>query len=217
VDELGPLEGRLLHFRCQLGLDTLDIARLHPTVEVIGLDASRPSIERAISLAAELKLSDRATFAVTDVDRLAEVDVLDGQTFNVVYTGKGALSRVPDLDQWAEVVRDLLVPDGFLYISEYHPVIETLDNEQPVPVFDYFHSGPFEDDAGYWWIQPMARVLTALIRAGFHLQVVHEWDEADQPIRPWLVKGSDGRWHWPDAAPGTLPVMYSVKALRPPR
>jgi SAM-dependent methyltransferase len=217
VDELGPLEGRLLHFQCQLGLDTLDIARLHPTVEVVGLDASRPSIERAISLAAELKLADRATFAVADVDRLAEVEVLAGQTFDVVYTGKGALSRVPDLDQWAEVVRDLLAPDGFLYISEYHPVIETLDDEQPVPALDYFHTGPCEDEAGYRWIQPVARVLTALIRAGFHLQVFHEWDEADQPIRRWLVEGSDRRWHWPAGTTGVLPVMYSLKALPPVR
>jgi SAM-dependent methyltransferase len=210
VAELGPLEGRLLHLQCQMGLDTLDIARLHPTVQVIGLDASGPAIEAARLLAVELKLADRAAFTVAEVERFA--DVLGHETFDVVYAGKGALSRVPDLDRWAEAVSGLLAPDGFLFICEYHPAIDVLDDDQPVPAHDYLHTGPCVEDDGYRWIQPVARVLTALIRARFHIQVFQEWDEVDQPIRSWLVQGADGRWHWP-ATTGTLPLMYSVKAL----
>jgi SAM-dependent methyltransferase len=212
VAEFGPLEGRLLHLQCQLGLDTLDIARLHPTVEVMGLDPSEAAIKQATRLAAELKLDQRAEFAVADAERFPAV--VGQRTFDVVYAGKGALSGVPDLDEWAEAVRKLLKPDGFLYISEYHPVVEVLSDDEPVPALDYFHTGPCIAEEGYTWIQPVARVLSALIRARFHLQFFHEWDYADQPIRPWLVQGPDHRWRWPGGN-GSLPLMYSVKALLP--
>jgi SAM-dependent methyltransferase len=210
VAEFGPLEGRLLHLQCQEGLDTLDIARLHPTVEVVGLDASETAVRQAIQLAAELKLEDRAEFAVADAEQWPAV--VGPRTFDVIYAGKGALSWVPDLDEWSEAVRTLLAPAGFLYISEYHPVVDVLGDQQPVPVLDYFRTGPCIEPEGYRWIQPIARVLSALIRARFHLQFFHEWDYADQPIRPWLVEGPDRRWRWPEGQ-GRLPLMYSVKAL----
>jgi SAM-dependent methyltransferase len=204
VQELGPLEGRLLHLGCGRGLDTLDIARLHPTVEVTGVDPSPANIALAAELATELKLEDRARFTGT---------LPQQQTFGVVYTGKGAVSRLPDLDEWAEMVRGFLAPDGFLYVSEYHPVMEVMAHNEPVPILDYFTSGPCVEDTRYRWIQPLAPVLTALIRAGMHLQLFHEWDYSDEPTRPWLVRGAGGYWRWP--GPGSLPLMYSVKAWPP--
>jgi SAM-dependent methyltransferase len=208
VEEIGPLDGPVLHLQCQSGLDSLDIARLHPTAQVTGLDPSPSAIGLAVRLAEEMKLQDRARFVVGPIYR--SVDLLEHQTFDVVYTGKGAMLRLPDIDQWAEMVRDLLVGGGFLYLSEYHPVAEVLATDQPVPTLDYFS---FEDSARSLWLQPISRVLTALVRAGLRLQLFHEWDYTSNPTYGWLTQGPDRYWRWP--GPGTLPLMYSLKAVRP--
>ncbi len=49
------------------------------------------------------------------------VEALGGQTFDVVYTGVGAINWLPNLDRWAEVVADLVEPGGIFYLYEVHP------------------------------------------------------------------------------------------------
>ncbi|MDQ1428399.1 MAG: hypothetical protein QOK39_1875 [Acidimicrobiaceae bacterium] len=230
VDELGPLDGRrLVHLQCHFGLDSLDIARLHPTVTVTGLDFSAPAVAAATDLAAEIRLGDRARFVLGDVYHAP--DVLGGEAFDVVYTGKGALLWLPDLGRWAEVVRDLLAPGGFLYLCEFHPIADVLGHDEPVPVRDYFSTEPLiYDEPGsyvdptlatihnvsYEWQHPISRVLTALIGAGLQIELFHEWDFTLNPGTRYLVErvGRRGRT-WP--GPGSLPLMYSLKAMRPVR
>jgi SAM-dependent methyltransferase len=228
VPELGPLDGlALVHLQCHFGLDTLDIARMHPTVAVTGLDFSAPAIDAAVQLAAEVRLADRARFVVSDVYRATEV--LGDERFDVVYTGKGALGWLPDLDGWAKVVRDLLAPGGFLYLCEFHPIMGVLADKEPVLVYDYFATAPmiFEEagsyatpeastvhNTGYWWQHPIGRVITALLGVGLRLEFFHEWDYMIHELHPWLVLGEDGRIRWPEGS-GTLPLMYSLKAIRP--
>ena len=88
VDELGPLEGRLLHLQSGSGLDSLDIARLHPTVCVTGLDDAPHEVEAATQLASEVRLAHRARFVYAGL--FHAIDVLEHQRFDVIYTGKGA-------------------------------------------------------------------------------------------------------------------------------
>jgi len=228
VAELGPLDGlRLLHLQCHFGLDTLDIARLHPTVSVTGLDFSGPAIEAAARLADEVRLADRARFVLSDVYRAGEV--LGDERFDVVYTGKGALMWLPDLEQWASVVRNLLAPGGFLYVNEFHPVSMVLGQDVPLPEHDYFATSPeiYQGSGSYAepdaptvnnvsceWQHPIGRVLTALLGAGLQLEFFHEWDYMIHDLHKWLEKGPDGRIRWP-AGGGSLPLMYSLKAIRP--
>jgi SAM-dependent methyltransferase len=228
VDELGPLDGmRLVHLQCHFGLDTLDIARLHPTVEVIGVDFSAPAIAAARQLAAEVRLEGRSEFVCADVYH--SVAAVAGRRFDVVYTGKGALNWLPDLDRWAAVVHDLLAPGGLLYLSEFHPVASSMADDQPVPGYDYFsteelrfeEAGTYADRAAttehnttFEWIHPISRVITAVLRAGLVLELLHEWDFTLFDQFPYLVRGPDGRRRWP--GPGTLPLMYSLKARRHP-
>jgi SAM-dependent methyltransferase len=176
-------------------------------------------------LAAEVRLAARARFVVADVYRAAEV--LGGERFDVVYTGKGSLLWLPDLDRWASVVHDLLEPGGFLYISEFHPVANVLDTDHPGPIYDYFTTEPLmAGDPGTYadaeavvtsttcheWQRPLSRVITAVLGAGFQLEFFHEWDFTLYDELRYLVKGADGRRRWP--GPGTLPLMYSLKAIR---
>ncbi len=137
VDELGALGGlRLAHLQCHFGLDTLDLVRMHPTLDAVGLDFSGPAIEAAQTLAGEVGLAGRARFVHADVHGAASV--LGASAFDVVYTGKGALCWLPDLRQWAEQCALLLRPGGWLYVCEFHPVGYCLDERSPMVKYDYF-------------------------------------------------------------------------------
>ena len=211
IDELGPLDGmRVLHLQCHLGLEALDLARIHPTVRVTGLDSSAPAVDAAARLAGEVRLADRARFVVGDVHHAGEV--LGGERFDVVYTGKGALSLLPDVDHWASVVHDLLEPGGFLYLNEVHPVANVLADDRPLPEHDYFATAPLAMRTTAQWQHPIARVLTAVLGAGLQIELFHEWGFSLLDRFGYLVAGDDGARRWP--GPGTLPLMYSLKAIR---
>jgi SAM-dependent methyltransferase len=116
VAEVGEVGGKsLLHLQCHFGIDTLSWARLG--ARVTGADFSHRAIELARSIAAELDLD--ATFVRSDLYDLPSV--LDGQ-FDVVYTSRGVLGWLPDLERWAAVVAHFLRPGGVFYITEIHPV-----------------------------------------------------------------------------------------------
>jgi SAM-dependent methyltransferase len=227
VDELGPLGGlRLVHLQCHFGLDTLDLVRSHPTLQAVGLDFSPPAIEAATALAVELGLADRARFVESTVFEAAQV--LPAESFDVVYTGKGALIWLPDLRSWAETCARLLRPGGWLYVAEFHPVANCLGEREPQIVADYFSSETLAyDDPGtyadrsaptvhtrrYEWQHPISRVIEALLGAGLHLRFFHEWDCTVAQQFQWLERGSDGLWRWPGAV--GLPLMFSLKAQKP--
>lgn len=141
VDELGALgDLELVHLQCHFGLDTLDLARQHPTLRVTGLDFSAPAIDAARALAGEIGVAARARFVHAEV--ADAVSVLGAGAFDVVYTGKGSLNWLPDLGEWASVVHGLLKPGGRLYLVEFHPVASVLGEESPEPVLDYFSTEP---------------------------------------------------------------------------
>ena len=96
----------LVHLQCHIGTDTLSWARRG--ARVVGLDFSEPAIESARALADEIGLADRSEFVHADV--FDAVEALGGRTFDVVYTGIGALSWLPDIDKWAEVAAALVKP-----------------------------------------------------------------------------------------------------------
>jgi SAM-dependent methyltransferase len=227
VGELGALGGcRLLHLQCHFGLDTMDLVRLHPTLRAVGLDFSAPAIAAAAQLAGELDLADRVSFVQADVrDAVA---TLGSAQFDVVYTGKGALCWLPDLNQWAADCSRLLRPGGWLYVCEFHPVGSCLDYAEPTIKYDYFDNeaiedqtpGTYADEAAptrhnlsYEWQHSLAQVFDGILGAGLELRFFHEWDHTLFGLTNWLVKGEDGRYRWPGA--GKLPLMYSLKAQKP--
>jgi SAM-dependent methyltransferase len=228
VEELGALgERRLLHLQCHFGLDTLDLVRLHPTLEAVGLDFSGPAIAQAHALARELDLDKRAHFVQADV--YDAVETLGRHSFDVLYTGKGALCWLPDLRLWAEQCAGLLKPGGWLYLSEFHPTVFAFEAEHPSVGGDYFAvdaiavewSGSYADwhaptlnNLSYQWPHALPQILGAILGAGFELRFFHEWDYAVCELFKWLVKKDHRRYEWP--GPGKLPLMYSLKAQKRP-
>jgi SAM-dependent methyltransferase len=229
VDELGPLGGlRLAHLQCHFGLDTLDLVRLHPDLTAVGLDFSAPAVSAATSLAEELQLSDRARFVEADV--LEAASVLGRSSFDVVYTGKGALCWLPDLHRWASECWEILRPGGWLYVAEFHPVGYALAEDGPTLADDYFRTEPWAEEAVgtyadpsaatlrnlcYCWNHPLPQLLGALLDRGFLLRFFHEWDYTLFELNRWLRKGDDGRYRGPPDMAGRLPLMYSLKAFKP--
>ena len=54
--------------------------------------------------------------------------VLPPGSFDLVYTGVGALTWLPDIRRWGRVVADLLRPGGRLFIRDGHPMLFTTED-----------------------------------------------------------------------------------------
>ena len=231
--DLGDLRGAaLLHLQCHLGTETVAFAA--KGARVTGLDFSGESIARARGLAADRGLE--IDYVEADVhDARAAVD---GE-FDIVYTGKGSLCYLPDLDRWAGVVRDLLKPGGALYVVEFHPLLYSLgvvpvgdeggDGEELTLRGDYLGGGePEERDAtrtytdgpplaegtaSYEWRHDIGEVVTALTGAGLRIDRVREDDRLPWPRWSSMRQGDDGWFALPAGAP-RIPLFYAVKAIR---
>jgi SAM-dependent methyltransferase len=224
VSEVGDVSGKdLLHLQCHFGMDTLSWARRG--ARVAGLDFSAPAVEAARSLAAELGLE--ALFVQSDVYEAAEA--LGGRSFDVVYTGRGALNWLPDLGRWAGVVAALVRPGGFLYLSEFHPFTEVFGDDDLTVERDYFHSrepdiwdepGTYadpeaetENNLTYEWRHPLGEVVSAVASAGLSVELLHEQDYTVFPRWPFLEKSGLDAYRQPEGAP-RLPLMYSLRARK---
>ena len=230
--EVGDVDGlRLAHLQCHFGLDTLSWARAGASV--VGLDFSQPAVEAATALAGETGLDGR--FVQADV--YDAVAALSGERFDVVYTGRGALNWLPDLERWAGIVADLLVDDGLLYLSEFHPVSWVFADEDRTVAYDYFHNpegetfddgetGSYADmdakttnNATLEWAHTLADVVTAVLGAGLRLELLSEHDYTLFPRFPDLVEDRELLsagvvYGHPEGSP-RLPLMYSLGARRP--
>lgn len=219
--ELGSVEGRtLLHLQCHFGLDTLSWARRGAVVT--GIDFSEPAIEAARKIARHADIP--ATFEVCDVYETAAT--LD-RTFDIVYTGLGALCWIPDLDAWAREIVRLLVPGGTFYMSEFHPFTDVFGEDDLVVTESYFDDGrPFRDETSgtysdrsaktsnnlsYSWTHPLSRVITALLKVGLTLDSLAEHEYTVFPRFSALsaAPGTD-IFRFPDDHP-RLPMMYSIR------
>lgn len=131
---------RAIHLQCAGGTDTLSLWN-RGAREVVGVDISDRMIEVARRKAEAIGAN--AHWLRSDV--LETPHELDG-TADLVYTGRGALCWIMDLEAWAGVVARLLKPGGHLYVFEGHPFCWIWDLSASElrldPVYgDYFASG----------------------------------------------------------------------------
>ncbi|MFJ6568888.1 class I SAM-dependent methyltransferase [Streptomyces sp. NPDC091292] len=227
--EVGDVTGRsLLHLQCHIGLDTLSWAR-HGAARVVGLDFSEPAVDAARELAAGLGIGqDRATFVAADVYDAA--DAVPDPSYDIVYTGVGALCWLPDIRRWAETAASLVAPGGFLYLAEFHPLCDVLDDSTGSRVVhDYFARDAWVDETpgsytdfdaptvhnrSVEWQHPIGEVVSALAAAGLRLDFLHEHDFTLFERFGALEPSGDGRYAFPADRP-RIPLMYSLKATRP--
>ena len=221
-EEVGRVAGKsLLHLQCHFGLDTLSWARL---------DFSGEAVREGGALAAAAGL--RAEFVRANV--YDAVEALPARTFDVVYTGKGALNWLPDMEAWASVAARLVAPGGLLYLFEFHPFGDVFDDESPDALrirYPYFpRTEPlFFDDPGsytdgeaktvhndsYEWSHTMGSIVTAIAQAGLAIEFLHEFDHLCWQQLSWMAPGEEpGTWVLPEHRE-SVPLMYSIRARKP--
>jgi len=230
LPRLGDVHGlRGVHLQCHIGTDTLSVARLG--ARMTGLDFSPASLEQARRLA-ELTGSD-VDFVEADVHDA--VDVLGAGSFDLVFTGVGALCWLPSVDRWAQVVAGLLRPGGRLFIREGHPVLWALDYERmdDLLVLDYPYvetDEPFvETDPGTYvttdatfvsnethsWNHGLGEIITAVLGAGLTLTSFVEHDSVPWEALPGqMEKQPDGEWRLKERR-WRMPLSYTLTAVKP--
>jgi SAM-dependent methyltransferase len=146
---------------------------------------------------AQIALAQRKADAASLDVRFVAADVyalpaeLQSATFDLVFTGGGALVWLPDIERWAGVVAAALRPGGRLILHEEHPLASCLWLEDGKLVLeeDYFaRSQPFyntgwrhfaggeaaqETKAEFQW--PLGDIVTALARAGMRIEQLEEF------------------------------------------
>jgi SAM-dependent methyltransferase len=225
IEEVGDVRGQdLLHLQCHFGLDTLSWARLG--ARVTGADFSPAAIDLARRLAAELEIDAR--FVCSELGRLP--DALEGD-FDVVYTSRGVLGWLPDLERWARVIAHFLRPGGRFYVTEIHPVAQVLDDDEGVTElrvrYPYFarpealrfpvkgsYAEPDADVKAEWehaWVHDLGEIVTRLAAAGLRIEFLHEHPWVEWSL-PFLEPAEDGTWRLPERVEGELPLSFSLLA-----
>jgi len=231
LPRLGDLHGlRGLHLQCHIGTDTLSLQRLG--AEMVGLDFSAAALAEARRLA-EIT---NTVIEYVQADAYDAPAALDGRTFDLVFTGVGAICWLPDIRRWAQVVSELLVPGGRLFIREGHPVLWSLedsrDDDLLVLKYPYFeHTEPFVDDVdgtyvdrdahfkhnvNHSWNHGLGEIVSALLDAGLQLTMLVEHDSVPWEALPGqMERTSDlGEWRLADR-PERLPHSYTLQAIKP--
>ncbi len=230
IEEMGSVEGKsLLHMQCHIGTDTLSWAR--EGARVTGLDFSPNAIIEAERFADILGFDD-ARFVVSRVSDA--VETLDGEQFDIIYTGRGALCWLPNLKQWARVCAALLRPGGTLYLEESTPTVNILDSEEGpdgprlVPKYDLFNEGPISEigEGSYadpdWsgerithcWEYRYDTIINALIEGGFRIDFLNERDELFFAPWPEFFEPSGPNYWRLKEGQVPIPLSFTLKATR---
>lgn len=211
---LGDISGlKCAHLQCHIGTDTLSLARLG-AISVTGLDFSSASLNEARKLAAATKGTGGERLAFVEASVYDSLDVLEPGTFDLVFTGIGALCWIPSVEKWAAVISGLLKPGGRLFIREGHPVLWSLDDEnerelvikgpyfeQPEPrMFDL--NGTYVDTGGYEFKASksaefnhgIGEIIQALINSGMRISGMVEHQSVPWPALPGQMSADDQGW-----------------------
>jgi SAM-dependent methyltransferase len=182
----GQVRGlNMLHLQCATGEDTLSWAVLGARAS--GADISEAQINLARHKAAEAGLP--VDFYAADVyDLPAE---LRSASFDLVFTGGGALVWLPDLARWAESVAACLKPGGRLLLLDEHPLANCLrlEDDRLVQEEDYFARnrawvgtgwGHFQGGEGaqetkYEFAWPLGDVVSAVAQSGLIVEHLEEF------------------------------------------
>jgi SAM-dependent methyltransferase len=229
---LGDVAGLTgIHLQCHIGTDTLSLARLG--ARMTGLDLSPVSLQHARQLATDAG----ADIDYVEADTYSAVAAVGGRTFDLVYTGIGALCWLPDIDRWAGVVDDLLSPGGRLFLREGHPMMWAIDETRTDVLavgYPYFESDePWDDEEpgtyvetdvefvhnrAISWNHGLGETVTALLTRGFEVTGLVEHRSVPWDALPgrMVCDGEFDEWRLAEHA-DRLPLTYTLQARKAAR
>jgi len=195
LEKIAPGLHRGIHLQCAAGTDTLSLLNLG-VKEVVGIDISDEMI--AIAHEKSTRLAAPAKWICSDVLKVSsELD----ESADLVYTGRGALNWLMDIEAWASTATRLLKPGGRLFVFEGHPVTYffrmTASEIEIDPQFDGYFS-PKKLESKDWpdtyvgktknnveeqaikyeraW--PVSTIINSLLRSGLTLEYFGEYPDA---------------------------------------
>ena len=221
---LGDLTGvKGVHLQCHIGTDTVSLARLG--AQMTGLDFSPASLVQARNLAERTGSS----IEYVEADVYSACEVLEPASFDLVYTGIGALCWLPDITRWAAVVAGLLRKGGRLFLREGHPMLFSVDEtylDRLVVEYPYFQQDEplIVEDAGTYvetqaqfthnvtheWNHGLGETVTALLQAGMEITGLVEHDSVPWEAIPGQMSQDDaGEWRLSER-PWRLAASYTL-------
>ena len=230
IEEMGSVrEKSLLHLQCHIGTDTLSWAR--EGARVTGLDFSPSAVKEARRFARILGIND-SRFVVSRVSEA--IESLNNEQFDVIYTGRGALCWLPDLNDWARVCAALTKPGGVLYLEESTPMLNSMDVEEGpdgprhVTKYDLFNKevvsemgeGSYASEEydseriTHCWEYRYDTLVNALIQHGFHIDSLNERDELAWSLSPDLFEPSRPNYWRLKEGQIPIPLSFTLKATR---
>jgi SAM-dependent methyltransferase len=229
LPRLGDVTGlRGVHLQCHIGTDTLSLARLGARMS--GLDFSPAALVEARALAERTG----ADIPFVQGDVYDAVDVLGAESFDLVFTGIGALGWLPDIRRWAQTVAGLLRPGGRLFLREGHPMLWSLGDVRPDGVlaveYPYFEQREptvwdepgtyvqtdveFTANVTHEWNHGLGEIFTSLTDAGMRVTALEEHDSVPwQALPGQMTLDERGEWRLSER-PERLAASYTMQATK---
>jgi SAM-dependent methyltransferase len=228
LPRLGDIRGlRAVHLQCHIGTDTVSLARLG--AQMSGLDFSAQSLDQARALAQWC--GEAIDYVEADV--YAADKVLTPGSFDLVYTGIGALIWLPSIERWARTVAALLRPGGRLFLREGHPMLLAVNEDHQdrlvieYPYFEREAPTVWDSDQTYVdtetalthtvtheWNHGLGEVISALLGHGLQITALVEHDSIPWEALPGqMSKNGDGEWSL-DKDRWRLPLSYTLQAVK---
>ena len=226
---LGDVDGlRGVHLQCHIGTDTISLARLGASMT--GLDFSPAALAQARDLARRTGADAR----FVESELYEATSVLEPASFDLVYTGVGALCWLPSIRRWAGVVAGLLRPGGRLFIRDGHPMLMTMEDTRDdgllVVDFPYFERPEpqvwdqggtyvqtdvvFTHNVTHEWSHGLGEIVTALLDEGLVVTGLTEHDSVPWNALPgMMVEIGGGEWRLADR-PWRLALSFTLQAVK---
>jgi ubiquinone/menaquinone biosynthesis C-methylase UbiE len=173
---------------CNNGRELLSIKNLGAQ-RCVGFDISDNFIDQAQHLAEASSVA--VEFVRCDV---YDIPSFYDEDFDLVFISVGTLGWMPDLKAFFQVAQRLLKPDGWLVISETHPLLDMFESDDaatpPGLQHSYFRTTPYVEDMGldyigstvyhsspsYWFHHKMSDIIDGCLSSSLTLRSFQEYD-----------------------------------------
>lgn len=216
LEAIGDVKDKsILHLQCHFGQDSMSLARMG--AKVTAVDFSGVAISEAKSISKEIN---------TPV-RFIENDVLNldiKEEFDIIFSSYGAIGWLPDLNKWGATVALHLKQGGTFLLTEFHPFLDLLDENQ----YDYFYNknpdieieeGTYTDGGEdlkiktCWWNHTLTDIFTALESNGLKLKFFQEFDYSPYCLKG-MIKKEEGKFVLEKRQNQRLPYVFNLKATK---